>query len=137
MEDLINEINESAVPSQTIEDIVELSIIPQGIEVPQPETIFGMGGIPVFTKKSISLLKGQAKAGKTTVTSWVTAQIIPNDIRVLWIDTEQGLYYGSRTQFWVLQQAGMEKCENLIFLDVKIYDPKKRIAITEAAIKQF
>lgn len=137
MEDLINEIQQSAVPSLTIEDVLELSIIPQGIEVPQPETIFGMGGVPVFTKKSISLLKGQAKAGKTTVTSWITSNIIHNGIKVLWIDTEQGLYYGSRTQFWVLKQAGMDRCDNLIFLDLKIYDPKKRISITETAIKKY
>ena len=137
MEDLINEIQEQAVPSQTIEDIVELSIIPQGVDIPEPEIVFGMGDTPLFTKKSISLLKGQAKAGKTTVTAWATSNILKQGLKVLWIDTEQGLYYGSRTQHWVLSMAGMKTCEDLIFLDIKIYDPKKRINIVESAIKQF
>lgn len=113
--------------NERIERAIEESIVPQGVEIPKPDPIFSLSGIPLLTKKSISLLKGQAKAGKTTVTAWITANIIKDGINVAWFDTEQGLYYASRTQFWVLQIAGMDRCENLVVYDLKIHKPTDRI----------
>lgn len=135
---LRQQINDTApVPTKNYIDFSEESFIPQGIEVPKPELVFALGDIPLFTKKSISVLKGMAKAGKTTVTAWITAQTIHQDINVLWIDTEQGLYYGSRTQFWVLQIAGVERSEYLRFYDLKIYSPTVRIEIVNYLIDQY
>lgn len=112
-------------------------LIPQGIEVPKPETVFELDGIPVFTKKSISTIIAKAKAGKTTVTAWMMANAIKAGIRVLWLDTEQGLYYGSRTQFWILTIAGYPQSDYLKFYDLKIYNPSERILIIESLIAEF
>lgn len=127
---------ETPEPQQTIDDIINLALIPQGVEIPKPELIFGMDEIPMFTKKSLSVLKGPAKVGKTTATAWLTAQVIREHINVLWIDTEQGMYYASRTQHWVLRIAGFERCEYLNMYDLKIHNPTKRIEIIENLIKR-
>lgn len=111
-------------------------LIPQGVEVPKPETVFDLEGIPVFTKKSISTVIAKAKAGKTTVTAWIMAQVIKSELDVLWLDTEQGLYYGSRTQFWILSIVGRPESEFLKFYDLKIYDPSERIMIIETLIAE-
>lgn len=119
----------------SIERIVEESIVPQGVEIPKPDTVFAMNGIPIFTKKSISLLKGKAKSGKTTVTAWVVSNIIKSGVNVVWFDTEQGLYYASRTQFWILSIAEMEKSEHLTVYDLKIHKPQDRIKIVQHVIE--
>lgn len=135
--DLLNELKmETPEPVKSIEDLINESLVPQGVEIPKPELIFGLGDIPIFTKKSLSVLKGPAKVGKTTVTAWLTAQVIRDDINVLWIDTEQGMYYASRTQHWVLRIAGLEKCSFLNMYDLKIHNPVKRIEIIESLIKR-
>lgn len=110
-------------------------LIPQNVTIPPPEVVYQQGDITLFTKKSISLLIARAKAGKTTVAAWIIAQVIQNDIKVLWIDTEQGLYYGSRTQSWILQIAGISTSDCLRFYDLKIYNPRERILLIEALIQ--
>lgn len=125
---------ETPSPSKTISDLISEALVPQGVEIPKPEIIFGIGDIPMFTKKSLSVLKGQAKAGKTTATAWITANVINQHINVLWIDTEQGLYYASRTQSWILRIAGLERSEHLNMYDLKIHSPTKRIEIIEELI---
>lgn len=119
------------------EELVRSHVIPQGIEVPKPESIFELSGIPVFTKKSISTLIGKAKSGKTTATAWMVAQCLNGGLTVLWIDTEQGEYYGSRTQYWVLSIAGMDTCPNLTYMDLKTLKPPDRTNIIEEAIKMY
>lgn len=88
----------------------------------------------MFTKKSLSVLKGPAKVGKTTVTAWITANVILEGINVLWLDTEQGLYYASRTQSWVLRIARVERSPYLNMYELKIHNPNKRIEIIEQLI---
>lgn len=135
-EELIANIEADAPPeSKTIKDIAFESLIPQGIEIPKPEEVFGLNGKPIFTKKSISTLIGKAKSGKTTVTAWVVAQLINQGLSVAWFDTEQGLYYGSRTQYWVLNIAGLQRSENLSFYDLKIHDAPTRAEIIEEILK--
>lgn len=114
---------------------IEESIVPQGVDIPKPDPIFTMSGIPILTKKSLSLLKGQAKSGKTTVTAWITANIIKEGINVAWFDTEQGLYYASRTQYWVLSIAGIDRCDNLTTYDLKVYSPRERIEMIGRVIE--
>jgi len=134
--ELVEEINNSAIPSKTIGDLADEAFIPQGVEIPRPETVFGMDGIPVFTKKSLSTLIGKAKSGKTTCTSWVIAQIIQQKLVVLWIDTEQGQYYASRTQSWVLHIAKLLSSPYLHFYDLKIHNPDIRTKIIELLIEK-
>lgn len=133
---LVNEINAEAVPKKRIEDLADEAFIPQGIEIPKPELVFALDGIPVFTKKSISTLKGKAKAGKTTCTAWVTSKIISENLNVLWIDTEQGAYYASRTQHWVLSIAKVHTSPFLKFYDLKIHGPKDRTEIVNLLIER-
>lgn len=130
------EINAEAKPSKTYADLADEAFIPQGLEIPKPELVFGLDGVPVFTKKSISTLKGKAKAGKTTCTAWVTANIIKEAINVLWIDTEQGTYYASRTQHWVLSIAQLTGSEYLKFYDLKIHGPRERMEIVSLLIER-
>lgn len=132
---LVAEINNSAVPSKTIGDICDEALIPQGIDIPKPESVFSLDGIPVFTKKSLSTLTGKAKSGKTTCTAWVMAQAINQKLSVLWIDTEQGQYYGSRTQFWVLSISGQSISHYLKFYDLKIHNPTIRTQILQHLIE--
>lgn len=122
---------ETPSQSQTIDDIIDLAFVPQGVDIPEPELVFGIGDIPMFTKKSLSVLKGNAKSGKTTVTAWITAQVINNHLNTLWIDTEQGMYYASRTQSWVLKIAGLPSSNHLSMYELKIHSPSKRIEIIE------
>lgn len=112
-------------------------IIPQGVEYPKPDAVFEISGVPVFTKKSISTLIGKAKSGKTTVTAWLIAQCIRGGMTVLWVDTEQGRYYGSRTQYWVLSIAGLSLYPDFKYLDVKTLKPTERADIITAAISEF
>lgn len=134
---IVAEINASAVPSKTIDQLADEAFIPQGIEIPKPTSVFDMDGIPVFTKKSLSTLIGKAKSGKTTCTAWVSAQIIKSESNILWIDTEQGTYYGSRTQHWVLTIAGVVESKFLRFYDLKIHNPTIRVEIIESLIIKF
>jgi len=133
---LIDEVNNSAPVAKDIQSLIKQALIPQGIEIPKPDLVFSINGVPLFTKKSISTLIGKAKAGKTTVTSWIVAQSIKEDIITLWIDTEQGQYYGSRTQSWVLHIAGFKSSEKLFFYDLKIHTPQERIEMIELIIKE-
>ncbi len=134
---LITDINSSAESAKSIYDIAFESIIPQGVEIPKPEVIFGLDGIPVFTKKSISTLIGKAKSGKTTCTAWVMAQTIKMNLNVLWIDTEQGDYYGSRTQFWILNIAQMTDSQYLKYSDMKEQNPTIRAKVLEILISEY
>lgn len=116
---------------------VQDHVIPQGVEYPKPDSVFELSGIPVFTKKSISTLIGKAKSGKTTATAWLVAQCIRGGLTVVWADTEQGEYYGSRTQHWILTIAGMPFCDGLKYLDLKTLKPQERTDIIESAIAEF
>lgn len=136
VQELIDNINKEGESQKTVQDLIRESLIPQGVSIPEPDLVFGINGVPIFTKKSISTLIGRAKSGKTTVTAWVVSQSIKSEINVLWIDTEQGLYYGSRTQFWILSMSGLSKSEALKFYDLKIYSPNERVEMIELIIKE-
>lgn len=111
-------------------------LVPQNAVIAPPETLFSVGEVPVFTKKSISTITAKAKAGKTTVAAWIIADLITKQIKVLWFDTEQGLYYSSRTQSWILRIACLSSCEGLRYYDLKVFDPTDRAGIIEALIKE-
>lgn len=105
-------------------------LVPQAVEIPEPESVLRIQELPIFTKKSLSLLIAKAKQGKTTFATWAIARALDN-MEVLWVDTEQGLWYSSRTQHWILRQAGMDTCGNLKYLDLKAVNTANRVAIIE------
>lgn len=115
--------------------IASSHLIPQDIIIKAPEVVFSLNGLQVLTKKSISLLIAKAKAGKTTVAAWIVAQVIKSGNVVVWIDTEQGEYYGSRTQSWILQISELTASENLFYYDLKIHNPTERVKIIEAILE--
>jgi KaiC/GvpD/RAD55 family RecA-like ATPase len=117
-------------------EIIKNALIPQGIMIPPPEVVFEIDNIPLLTKESISLLIAKAKAGKTTVAAWIASNAILKGINVLWIDTEQGIYYGSRTQFWILSIAGIKDSENLKYFDLKAFNPNIRIDVIDQIITE-
>lgn len=129
---LIEDINST---SKTLIELAEEALIPQGIEIPKPELIFALDGIPLLTKKSLSTLIGKAKSGKTTCSAWVVSQAIDQEMNAIWIDTEQGAYYGSRTQFWILGISKKITSPYLKFYDLKIHNPTVRANIVELLIK--
>lgn len=133
---IVDEINATTDIENSIHELAEQALIPQGIEIPKPEVVFGMDDIPVFTKKSISTLIGRAKSGKTTCSAWVMAQTIQKQLLVLWIDTEQGQYYASRTQSWVLKIAQILTSDYLKFYDLKIHNPTIRVQIIQLLIEE-
>lgn len=108
-------------------------LVPQDEEIPAPESVFSLDGDPILTKKSLSAVIAKAKQGKTTVVVWLVAQMLVG-AKVLWVDTEQGLYYSSRTQHWVLDIAGHEYARNLYFFDFKIFPPDERIKLVDALL---
>lgn len=134
-QELVSQINSTVVPSKTLQDLCDEALIPQGVDIPRPESVFELDGIPIFTKKSLSTLIGKAKSGKTTCTAWIMAQTIKQQLNVLWIDTEQGEYYGSRTQFWVLAIASLHLSHYLKFYDLKIHNPTTRTQIVQHLIE--
>ncbi len=123
------------VEAKNYASIAASHLIPQNATIKAPEIVFSLKDIPLLTKKSISLLKAQAKAGKTTVAAWIIAQAIQADTTAIWIDTEQGEYYGSRTQSWILQIAEMSTSKNLFYYDLKIHNPTDRVKIIEAILE--
>lgn len=133
---LIEDVNNQANLVKTIADFADEALITQGIEIPKPESVFCMDGVPVFTKKSLSTLIGRAKSGKTTCTAWIIAQSLKERLLVVWIDTEQGEYYGSRTQYWVLSIAGIPDSKFLRYYDLKTHNPTIRTKIIELLIAE-
>lgn len=133
IKEIENEAEALGVTEPDYAALAESHRIPQGIDVPAPESVFERDGIPMMTRKSFSLVIAKAKAGKTTAVAWMVAQVL-RWIRVLWIDTEQGFYYGSRTQHWVLSIAGVVTSENFSFFDFKIHPPDIRRKLTLALV---
>ena len=131
----LQDLNETKEPENKWLQIAMAHLVPQDTIPPEPEAIFSFNGIPVFTKKSLSTIIAKAKAGKTTVTAWVVAQMLNEGVKILWMDTEQGLYYSSRTQHWVLSIAGLTLSENLDFFDLKTFPPNERIEIIIALLQ--
>jgi hypothetical protein len=122
----------TAKPS--LSEIVANALVRQDANPPKPELVFALNDMPIFTKKSLSMISGKAGKGKTTVISWIIAKLIPMGTKVIWIDTEQGEYYASRTQSWTLRMAAMTSCDNLEYYDVRAYTPQERIAIIDEVI---
>ena len=61
----------------------------------EPQPLYSINGVPVFTRGNISVISGKPKSGKTFLTSLLCKEILkPNDeseeIKILILDTEQG-----------------------------------------------
>lgn len=123
--------NEEENPIDWLE-VARRCIVPQGVEIPQPVTLFALNDIPVLTVGELSLLIAKPKQGKSTVAAWIAGRLLKQGYKVLVIDTEQGLFYSSRMQWWILKGAGMSTCDNLTYLDLKKYNANERLDVIEA-----
>jgi hypothetical protein len=108
-------------------------LVGQNTTIEKPVSVFDVGGIPIFSIGSISMGIAKAKAGKTTVVAWMVASMLRSGKKVLWIDTEQGEYYASRTQSWILEIAFLDKSENLKYFDLRTLNYQQR----NEAIEQY
>lgn len=112
--------------------------ISQSEFVSAPETVCFLDHTPdrysLLTRGSISTFTGKAKAGKTSVLAVLIASALKS-MRVLWIDTEQGRYYASRTQHYVLSAANLSSSSNLEMYDLRAFSPEERLQIIEALLK--
>lgn len=115
--------------------VFNLCGVPQSCDIEEPESIFEINDIPVFTRKSISVKIGKAKSGKTTSTAYEMKSILPQ-YKVLWCDTEQGLYYASRTQTYILKCAGFKHNHHLIMIDLKKFKPSERLELIKVGIER-
>lgn len=117
--------------------IARLARISQVDFVQAPETVCFLNttGEPysLLTRSSISTFTGKAKAGKTSVLAVLIAPALSSK-KVLWIDTEQGKYYASRTQYYILSTAGLKQCDNLEMYDLRPYGPSERMSMIEALL---
>jgi hypothetical protein len=112
-------------------------VVSQTEYVEKPDTICFLNHTPepysLLTRGSISTFTGKAKAGKSTVLALLIADVI-RDKKVLWLDTEQGLYYASVTQHYILTVAGLKSSDNLKMLDLRSFNPTDRLNIIEALL---
>lgn len=129
------------------------SILDQKKEYPLPVPVINLhqngSSIPLFTKKSLSLLQGKQKTKKTTVLAIAVASMLrenerdeetvffsaPENGTVLFIDTEMGESYGARQMNLVLKIAGVDTSERLIYCDFRELTPKERMEAIKAGIE--
>jgi hypothetical protein len=106
--------------------------------IPKPDTVcylkHGAEPYSLLTRGSVSTFTGKAKAGKTSVLALIVASSLAY-VRVLWIDTEQGTYYSSLTQHYILRIAGLSECANLEMYDLRTFNPQDIISIIDALLK--
>jgi hypothetical protein len=118
--------------------VAEQCVVSQTEYVEKPDTICYLNHTPephsLLTRGSISTFTGKAKAGKSSVLALLIADVITGK-KVLWLDTEQGKYYASVTQHYILTVAGLSTSENLKFLDLRSFNPTDRLNIIEALLK--
>jgi hypothetical protein len=134
--DLVNEIQATAPEvKKTAREILLESILTIDKPVPMPEAVFSLDDIPVFTRKSIGTIIGKAKSGKTTVIAWIVAQLLNMDLKVLFIDTEQGDSYGWRTYTWILSLGRPHIDSNLAYVSLSTHQPIIRAQVMEEGLK--
>lgn len=138
-------------PANGLDALLEKALIDLSKEYPKPDSILLLDQygkqIPMLTRGSISATIGKAKSGKTTFmalavgailsgnTSGLT-QFISGDTEgtVLYIDSEQGVYYASLTAHRIKALAGDP--HRLKYYDLREYSPDKRMELIRHAIKQ-
>jgi hypothetical protein len=116
--------------------------VSQTDKLPRPESVLNLEHTepyyPLFHKGSISTVSGKAKVGKTTIIALLIAAVLrAGNVRILWIDTEQGAYYANSTQFYLLKLAGLTYCENLEMYDFREFGPVERVELTEALLAAY
>lgn len=114
---------------------------------PEPPTILEIQKKPLFTRGGISTVIGKPKAGKTGASILFAAAALEGGRNesnsslisatepgtVIYIDNEQGKYYGSLT---VARIKSIQKdCSNLKYYDFREHQPKKRMELMERALE--
>lgn len=122
----------------------------------EPPMLFRVNGVDVFPKQSVALISGQKKAGKSNLSGLFESacakadhQVLDGmvrcnleDIRVLYIDTEQPKRDTRRTLRRMMKTAGYgydEQWEDhgIVAVSVKDFDEEERKALVELAIRKY
>ena len=132
--------------------MLKSSVLDQAKDYPDPVAVINLVQnndiIPLLTLKSYSLWQGKQKSKKTTVLAMAMAAYISpytskNAIRfersqeagkVLFIDTEQGQSFAARTMKMILQIAGVERSDNIIYCDFREFSTGDRIKMIHAGL---
>lgn len=129
---------ENVAPEKDFLAIALSKKVSQTDRIPAPDTVLSLEHTTIpyrlFHRGSASTISGKAKVGKTTVIALLTANALRNGLRVLWIDTEQGAYYASTTQYYILKIIGLSVCPNLEMFDFREESPLEKIELTEALL---
>lgn len=128
------------------------SILDQQKDYPLPIPVINLHQngetIPFLTLKSFSLWQGKQKSKKTVTLAVMVAAYISHIIeisgtyfscgeagRVIWFDNEQGESYAARTMKLILKIACISESENLIYCDLREFQPNERMKIIQAGIE--
>lgn len=136
----------TATPGAAADDKLNAARITPGAEIEEPDAILYLSGARVFSRGDISAIVGAAKSRKTLFAtaicnhllrwsrdSWINTDL-KNDIKILYIDTEQSPFHAQRTLNRILQGVEESKIENLYFYSMRDFSPAQRLETTCAAI---
>lgn len=138
----------NTTPGDTATDYLSAARITPGDEIKEPDAILYLSGARVFSRGDISAIVGAAKSRKTLFAtaicnhllrwsrdSWINTDL-KNDIKILYIDTEQSRYHAQRTLNRILQGVPLTKDSNLYFYSMREFSPAQRLETTCKAIDQ-
>lgn len=137
---------------KTATDIFRSTVLDQNIDYPEPDYVVSLkyneSVYKLLSKKAFSLFQGKQKSKKSLLLAIMAAGIIRNTIGhedidfvsegngvVLWFDCEQGKSYAARTMKLILKLANLDRCDRLVYSEIREYTPKERMDIILAGIE--
>jgi len=127
-------------------------LITQTVEEPQDVLFISEDGKKsiICTLGNISLIQGQAKSRKTFLLSFICTALLrkkeflkfrgklpAGKSKIIYFDTEQGLYHAKRVQERIYDLSGISKVaenENIQYYRLRSYNTKERIEIIDKVI---
>lgn len=145
-----------SVPENRVKSLYESCLVTPLNDIEEPSVVFQVdcqknGLIKVGTKGNISMLKGAQKSRKTFAISAIAAAVagmvqavafkssLDSAGKVLFVDTEQGLYDCKKVLRRVLTISGHAQhnyLDHVIFLSLRSHSPEIRRNIIEYALQQ-
>lgn len=141
---------------EVISKVLDALVINNVADEDEPPTLFDINGVGVLSQKSIAVVKAEKKSGKSNFAGVLMAACISEDgdvldgvvkrnienIKVLYIDTEQPLRDARRSLRRMMKTAGYDGSENwndhdIVAVSVKDYDEEDRSKLIEVAIIKY
>lgn len=120
--------------------------------ITEPLQLLSCFGTPIVTRENLTVICGKPKVCKTTLQSAMVASCLsgasilniePSSpfLKVMVCDTEQSPYYLSKQCDRVFRLAGIEKEnakeDDVVFLNLRPYDPDERFSLVVKAVEDF